>query len=212
MPDSVDRPAPLSTTTSPSATRSASSPMGSTVHGRACAVPTPPAASPSATSVTAPWCPRFAAGGTRQAAHRANRQVSPPPPGGIPTVPHIAEEVTVRMVGRMGLKRREWFSRVIKLRNVPREARPRECSIADTLDLVGERWSLLVIREISYGVRRFDGIVRHTGAPRDILTTRLRKLEAAGVIRREQYRDHPVRYEYHLTPAGAELFDVLLML
>jgi DNA-binding HxlR family transcriptional regulator len=127
-------------------------------------------------------------------------------------VPHIAEEVTVRMVGRMGLKRREWFSRVIKLRNVPREARPRECSIADTLDLVGERWSLLVIREISYGVRRFDGIVRHTGAPRDILTTRLRKLEAAGVIRREQYRDHPVRYEYHLTPAGAELFDVLLML
>ncbi|TDC80080.1 helix-turn-helix domain-containing protein [Actinomadura sp. 7K507] len=95
---------------------------------------------------------------------------------------------------------------------MPKDARPRECSVADTLDLVGERWSLLVIRELSYGVRRFDQIVRNTGASRDILTSRLRKLEANGVIRRERYSDHPVRYEYHLTPAGMELGDVLLVL
>jgi DNA-binding HxlR family transcriptional regulator len=95
---------------------------------------------------------------------------------------------------------------------MPRDAEPRDCSIADTLDLVGERWSLLAIRELSYGVRRFDQIVHNTGASRDILTARLRKLESGGVIRRERYSDHPVRHEYHLTPAGAELCDVLLVL
>ncbi|MCP9953699.1 MULTISPECIES: winged helix-turn-helix transcriptional regulator [Actinomadura] len=95
---------------------------------------------------------------------------------------------------------------------MPKDADPRECSIADTLDLVGERWSLLAIRELSYGVRRFDQIVYNTGASRDILTSRLRKLEANGIIRRERYSDHPARYEYHLTPAGVELCDVLLVL
>ncbi|GGO66510.1 winged helix-turn-helix transcriptional regulator [Nonomuraea cavernae] len=95
---------------------------------------------------------------------------------------------------------------------MPKDARPRECSIADALDLVGERWSLLAIRELSYGVRRFDQIVRNTGAPRDILTTRLRKLEDGGIIQRERYNDHPVRHEYHLTPAGVELCDVLIAL
>ncbi|MEU8250121.1 helix-turn-helix domain-containing protein [Nonomuraea sp. NPDC048916] len=94
----------------------------------------------------------------------------------------------------------------------PKEVQPRECSIADTLDLVGERWSLLIIREISHGVRRFDGMVRNTGASRDILTVRLRKLESAGITRRKRYSDHPVRFEYHLTPAGAELTDVLITL
>ncbi|MFG2090874.1 MULTISPECIES: winged helix-turn-helix transcriptional regulator [unclassified Spirillospora] len=95
---------------------------------------------------------------------------------------------------------------------MPKDAHPRECSVADTLDLVGERWSLLVIRELSYAVRRFDQIVRNTGASRDILASRLRKLEANGIIRRERYSDHPARYEYHLTPAGVELCDVLLVL
>jgi len=98
------------------------------------------------------------------------------------------------------------------LRHMPKDAQPRPCSIADTLDLVGERWSLLAIRELSHGVRRFDQIVRNTGAPRDILTTRLRKLESAGIIRRKRYSEHPVRHEYHLTSAGVELCDVLLTL
>ncbi|QKW06580.1 helix-turn-helix transcriptional regulator [Streptomyces sp. NA04227] len=89
---------------------------------------------------------------------------------------------------------------------------PRECSIADALDLVGERWTLLVVRELSHGVRRFDQIVRNTGTSRDILTVRLRKLEAVGAVRRELYSTRPPRYEYHLTPAGAELCDVLITL
>ncbi|WP_030172970.1 winged helix-turn-helix transcriptional regulator [Spirillospora albida] len=89
---------------------------------------------------------------------------------------------------------------------------PRECSVADTLQVVGERWTLLIIRELLYGVRRFDGIVRNTGAARDILTTRLRKLEEAGIVRREPYSEHPPRYEYHLTAKGRELSDVLTVL
>ena len=95
---------------------------------------------------------------------------------------------------------------------MPKDAHPRECSIADTLDIVGERWTLLAIRELIYGVRRFDRIARNTGAARDILTTRLRKLEANGIVHRERYSDHPVRYEYHLTAAGRELCDVLIVL
>ncbi|AVZ75096.1 transcriptional regulator [Streptomyces lunaelactis] len=89
---------------------------------------------------------------------------------------------------------------------------PRECSIADALGLVGERWTLQAVRELTHGVHCFDRIVRNTGASRDILTARLRKLEAAGAVRREQYNVHPPRYEYHLTPAGGELGDVLLTL
>ncbi|MEU5877665.1 helix-turn-helix domain-containing protein [Spirillospora sp. NPDC047279] len=90
-----------------------------------------------------------------------------------------------------------------------KDVHPRECSVADTLQIVGERWTLLVIRELLYGVRRFDGIARNTGASRDILAARLRKLEAAGIIRRELYNAHPARYEYHLTEPGRELSDVL---
>ncbi|POM23445.1 putative HTH-type transcriptional regulator YtcD [Actinomadura rubteroloni] len=92
------------------------------------------------------------------------------------------------------------------------ERLPRECSVADALDLVGERWSLLAVREISHGFHRFDQIVRNTGASRDILTARLRKLEDAGILRRRRYSEHPPRYEYHLTEPGHELNDVLIAL
>jgi DNA-binding HxlR family transcriptional regulator len=90
--------------------------------------------------------------------------------------------------------------------------RPRVCSIADALEVVGERWSLLVLREISFGVRRFTDIQVNTGAPRETLALRLRKLEEAGVIERRQYSDHPPRDEYLLTPAGRELTPVLTAL
>lgn len=88
----------------------------------------------------------------------------------------------------------------------------RACSIADTLQVVGERWTLLVVRELLHGAHRFDQIVRNTGASRDILTVRLRKLEASGIVRREPYSAHPPRWEYHLTTPGRELGDVLLTL
>ena len=80
------------------------------------------------------------------------------------------------------------------------------------MNLIGEKWALLAIREISFGNRRFDQIVRNTGAPRDRLAARLRTLEAAGVIARHQYSDHPPRYEYELTPSGEDLRIVLTVL
>ena len=86
------------------------------------------------------------------------------------------------------------------------------CSIADALEILGDRWSLLVVRECGYGVHRFTDIQRNTGAATDILASRLKRLEAAGILRREPYSLHPVRHEYLLTRAGEELFPVLLAL
>jgi DNA-binding HxlR family transcriptional regulator len=89
---------------------------------------------------------------------------------------------------------------------------PRPCSIADALGVVGDKYALLVLRETLFGVHRFDAIARNTGAPRDILTARLRKLVEAGVLEKVLYQDRPVRYEYRPTRAGRELQPVLLML
>ena len=85
----------------------------------------------------------------------------------------------------------------------------RPCSVAAALNLIGEKWTLLAVREITFGNKRFDAIARNTGAPRDRLAARLRALEAAGVVARRQYSDHPPRYEYELTQAGKELSPVL---
>lgn len=85
----------------------------------------------------------------------------------------------------------------------------RPCSIAAALQVVGERWALLAIREINFGNHRFDVIARNTGASRDILTARLRALEEAGILERRQYTDRPPRFEYHLTDAGRGLGPVL---
>ena len=83
------------------------------------------------------------------------------------------------------------------------------CSIADALNIVGERWSLLVLREIGFGVHRFTDIRKNTGAPRETLAARLHKLEAAGVIERRRYREHPPRDEYVLTESGQALAPAL---
>jgi DNA-binding HxlR family transcriptional regulator len=88
-------------------------------------------------------------------------------------------------------------------------ASPRVCGIADALELIGERWSLLVLRELALGVTRFNDIRQNTGAPRETLTARLRTLEDAGVITRRQYSAHPPRDEYLLTEAGRALVPVL---
>jgi DNA-binding HxlR family transcriptional regulator len=98
----------------------------------------------------------------------------------------------------------------IRLADLPLGVRP--CSLAAALDVLGEKWSLVALREIGYGVHRFARIAGYTGASRDILADRLRKLEAAGVIERRQYSEHPPRDEYHLTEAGQELFPIMLAL
>ena len=89
---------------------------------------------------------------------------------------------------------------------------PRVCSIARTLDIVGEKWALLAVREVFLGNRRFDEMVHRTGAPRDTLAARLRTLVAAGILERRQYCEHPARFEYHLTDAGRDLYPVILTL
>ncbi|MFC4030005.1 winged helix-turn-helix transcriptional regulator [Streptomyces polygonati] len=89
---------------------------------------------------------------------------------------------------------------------------PRVCSIADALQVVGERWSLLVLRELGFGVHRFKDIQVNTGAPRETLALRLRTLEGAGVIERRRYSDRPPRDEYVLTAAGRDLTPVLASL
>lgn len=81
-------------------------------------------------------------------------------------------------------------------------SRPRECSIANALAVVGERWSLLVIREVMFGVRRFDQIARDTGASCDVLAARLRRLVAAGLLERRQYEQHPPRIRPHRIRPG----------
>jgi DNA-binding HxlR family transcriptional regulator len=92
------------------------------------------------------------------------------------------------------------------------DAAPRPCSIAAALNVLGEKWALLVIRELALNVHRFDQIARNTGAPRDILTSRLRRLEAEGVLEKRQYQERPPRFDYHLTQAGDELRPILLTL
>jgi DNA-binding HxlR family transcriptional regulator len=84
--------------------------------------------------------------------------------------------------------------------------------VARTLEVVGERWALLAIREVFLGNRRFDEMIRRTGAPRDTLAARLRSLVGAGIMERQQYSEHPARYEYRLTEAGQELYPVILTL
>jgi DNA-binding HxlR family transcriptional regulator len=85
----------------------------------------------------------------------------------------------------------------------------RPCPIAAALELVGERWALLVVREIALGANHFTDIVRGTGAPRDRIAARLKALENAGAVARSQYQSAPPRYEYRLTESGEALKPVL---
>jgi DNA-binding HxlR family transcriptional regulator len=89
---------------------------------------------------------------------------------------------------------------------------PRICSVARTLDIVGEKWALLAVREVFLGNRRFDEMIRRTGAPRDTLAARLRTLVEAGILGRRPYCEHPVRFEYYLTDVGKDLYPVILTL
>ena len=85
----------------------------------------------------------------------------------------------------------------------------RPCPIAASLEVVGERWALLVVRELWMGSHRFGEIVRGTGAPRDRVSARLKVLEEAGVVARVQYQESPDRFDYHLTESGKALVPVL---
>ncbi len=86
------------------------------------------------------------------------------------------------------------------------------CSIARTLELVGERWSLLIVRDVLLGVRRFDQFQASLGIARNVLSTRLARLFDAGILERVRYQERPERFEYRLTEGGRELSVPLLAL
>ena len=85
-----------------------------------------------------------------------------------------------------------------------------QCSIARALDAIGDRWSLLILRDAFYGVRRFEDFREDLGVARNILADRLQKLVANGVLDRVQYDDRPPRFEYRLTDKGRDLLPVVL--
>ena len=84
-----------------------------------------------------------------------------------------------------------------------------DCSLARALELVGERWTLLVLRDAFYGIRRYSDFLDHLGAPRAVLAERLQALVDAGVLDKVRYQDSPPRYEYVLTEAGEELWPAV---
>ncbi|HQV58831.1 MAG TPA: helix-turn-helix domain-containing protein [Ilumatobacteraceae bacterium] len=89
---------------------------------------------------------------------------------------------------------------------------PQDCSIAASLDFVGDRWSLLILRDIFRGVRRFGDVCEDLGIARNILTDRLDKLVERDILRKVQYSDRPARFEYHLTDKGRDLSPALIAL
>lgn len=90
-----------------------------------------------------------------------------------------------------------------------REYDTQVCSIARALEVVGERWTLLLVRSVLLGVRRFDELQAHTGVTRSVLTSRLRRLADEGVLERRPYQERPTRYEYRLTDKGLALWPVI---
>ncbi len=86
------------------------------------------------------------------------------------------------------------------------------CSIARALGVVGERWTLLILREIFQGSGKFDEIRGALGISRNVLSTRLDGLVGHGLLKKVSYQDRPVRFEYRLTDKGRDLYPVLLSL
>jgi DNA-binding HxlR family transcriptional regulator len=87
-----------------------------------------------------------------------------------------------------------------------------DCSIAASLELIGERWTLLVIREVFSGRRRFDQMQKTLGVARNVLSARLQRLVDEGLLERRPYSEHPRRFEYFLTEKGLDLWPVLVAL
>jgi len=91
-----------------------------------------------------------------------------------------------------------------------RDYEGQNCSIARALEIVGERWTLLIIRDAFLGLRRFDEFRESLGVARNVLTDRLNKLVAEGIFEREPYGDRADRFDYRLTQKGLDLHVALL--
>lgn len=99
------------------------------------------------------------------------------------------------------MKQPNWYSASMLEREYPGQ----NCSIARTLEIVGERWTLLIIRDAFLGLRRFDQFQASLGIARNVLTDRLNWLVKEGILERVRYGDRPIRHEYQLTPKGRDL-------
>ena len=86
------------------------------------------------------------------------------------------------------------------------------CSIAGALELIGDRWSLLIIRDLSLGLSRYDDLRLSIGIPAATLAARLKHLSASNIVERVRYQERPPRDEYRLTPKGRDLWKVSVAL
>lgn len=93
---------------------------------------------------------------------------------------------------------------------LPRAYENQDCSIARALEVVGERWTLLIVREALNGTRRFEELQGRLGIARNVLSARLQRLVEEGVLERRRYQDRPPRFEYLPTAKGEELLPITL--
>src|ERR1700736_954405 len=93
---------------------------------------------------------------------------------------------------------------------LPADYESQNCSIARALELVGERWTILILRDAFLGTRRFDEFQRSLGIARNVLQSRLERLVEAGILRRDPYQERPRRFEYRLTAKGVDLWPVIV--
>jgi len=84
------------------------------------------------------------------------------------------------------------------------------CSVARSVAVIGDRWTLMVLRDCFLGVRRFEDFERRLGISRSLVADRLKRLVEEGVLRRERYQERPPRYEYRLTEKGLALHPVIM--
>src|SRR5437588_5228217 len=87
-----------------------------------------------------------------------------------------------------------------------------DCSVAQALSVVGDRWTMLILKEAFMRVRRFEDFLVRTGAPRPLLAERLKTLVDDGVLEKRLYSERPDRFEYRLTEKGLDLWPVLISL
>jgi DNA-binding HxlR family transcriptional regulator len=95
---------------------------------------------------------------------------------------------------------------------LPRTYDNQVCSVARTLEAIGDRWTLLVVRDLFFGLRRFDDLQHDLGVARNVLTDRLSRLVDEGIVERRLYQERPRRYEYRLTAKGLDLWPVMISL
>jgi DNA-binding HxlR family transcriptional regulator len=88
------------------------------------------------------------------------------------------------------------------------------CTVARSLEILGEKWTFIVLRDVFIGIRRFDDFIEHTGIPRQVLSNRLSTLVAQGLLKRETYREpgRRARSEYRLTDKGIDAYPILVAL